>query len=288
MTHKRRKIKILLIGANGQLGRDLEAAFGSDEIIPLTHNDIEITDYEHARDVIVEYQPDMVINTAAYHNVPECEKNPERAFLVNSVGSKNLSDICHQNRIGLAYISSDYVFDGKKNSPYNEEDVPNPLNAYSISKLAGEFFTRKVKKHYVVRVASLFGKGGCRAKGGRNFVTTMLNHAKTKDRIQVTANVICSPTYTKDAAMKIKELLQEGYPSGIYHAANSGHCSWYEFALEIFSQANIKTNVERKIEGEEEGGVRKPLYSPLISEKTKPLRHWKEALESYLKEEEII
>lgn len=281
-------MKTLLIGANGQLGSDIMAVFGPEGIIPLTHADIEMTDFEQLKNVLEEHNPGVVINTAAYHNVPECERNPEKAFLVNSVGLKNLSQLCVDHQVTLVHVSTDYVFDGKKNSPYAESDVPHPLNTYGVSKLAGEFFAQWVEKHYVVRVASLFGRTGCRAKGGGNFVKTMLRLAKTKDSVQVTSNIICSPTYTKDAAVKIKELIYKDYPSGIYHAANGGFCSWHEFALEIFSLAKIEIDVEQKMEGEVEAGVRRPLYSPLVSEKIEPVRDWKEALRAYLIEENVL
>ncbi len=281
-------MKTLVIGANGQLGSDVVAVFGPEKIIALKHDDLEITDFEQSKKVLEECGAEVVINAAAYHNVPDCERNPEKAFLVNSVGLKNLSEICHDHQITLVHISTDYVFDGKKSFPYTESDIPNPLNTYGISKLAGEYFVQRVGKHYVVRVASLFGKTGCRAKAGGNFVKNVLRLAETKDKIQVTSNIICSPTYSKDAVSKIKELLVQNYPCGIYHAANSGFCSWYEFALEIFSQANIKIKVEPKVEGEFEGGIRRPLYSPLASEKIKPVRDWREALKAYLIEENVL
>ena len=281
-------MKILLIGANGQLGSDIASVFESLEVIPLILEDLDITELGSVKKILEECRPDVVINTAAYHNVPECEKNPDKAFLVNGIGIKNLSEVCHHNRMGLVHISTDYVFDGNKNSPFTEGDSPNPLNVYGVSKLAGEFFVRRLEKHYVIRVASLFGKAGCMAKGGGNFVKTMLHLAGTRDRIQVTSNIICSPTYTKDAAVRIRELLEEQYPSGIYHVTNSGFCSWYEFALEIFSQANLDMKVEKKMEEKEVEGIERPLYSPLASEKTPPLRHWKEALKAYLQEENVI
>jgi dTDP-4-dehydrorhamnose reductase len=281
-------MKVTIIGANGQLGKDLIKVFNKNGLNPLTHQEIEITDFLQSRNVIEKYMPEVIINTAAFHNVPECEKNPEKAFLVNSIGVKNLANICRNNDIILVHISTDYVFDGKKNSPYIEEDIPNPLNVYGISKLAGEFFAKKVEKHYIIRVASLFGISGCRAKGGGNFVKTMLNFAKTKEVIQVTSNIICSPTYTFDAALKIKEILEEKLPYGIYHVTNSGSCSWYEFALEIFNQIGANIKVEKRIEDEEIAGVKRPLYSALTSNKIRPLRHWKEALKAYLEEEKIF
>jgi len=281
-------MKIAIIGANGQLGRDLVKIFGKYDLIPLTHKDIEITNFPQLKNVFEKYIPDVIINTAAFHNVPECEKKPEKAFLVNSIGVKHLADICRINNTTLIHISTDYIFDGKKNSPYNEEDIPNPLNVYGISKLAGEFLAKRVEKHYIIRVASLFGISGCRAKGGKNFVKTMINFARTKEVIQVTSNIVCSPTYTLDAAIKIKEILEENFPYGIYHVTNSGSCSWYEFAVEIFKQIGANIKVEKKVESEETAGVKRPLYSALTSKKIKPLRHWKEALKAYLEEEKIL
>lgn len=281
-------MKVLLIGANGQLGTDILETFKDEDIIPLFHKDFEITDYVQSKRIVEKYKPEILINTAAFHNVLECERYPEKSFLVNTFGVKNLVDVCRSNQISLVHISTDYVFDGKKNTPYTEEDVPSPLNVYGISKLAGEFFTKKVEKHYVIRVASLFGVRGCRAKGGRNFVKTMLDLAKSKDNVEVTSNVICSPTYTLDAALKIKEILEEDYPSGLYHITNKGYCSWYEFALEIFSQTEATIKIKKKIEKEELEGVKRPLYSPLASKKIKPLRHWKDALKAYLIEEKVI
>lgn len=278
-------MRIVLIGADGQLGKDITRVFKSSELIPLSHEEIEITDYLKSKEVIDKIRADTIINTAAYHNVAECERNPEKAFLVNSIGVKNLADICRRRGIVFVHISTDYIFDGTKRSPYTEEDTPNPLNVYAVSKLAGEFFAKKVERHYVIRVASLFGVSGCRAKGGKNFVKTMLDLAKTKDRIEVTSNIICSPTYTLDAALRIKEIINQDHSFGIYHVANSGYCSWYEFALEIFSQIGTKIEVLKKIEKEEIEGIKRSIYTPLISKKTKPLRHWKKALKDYLKEE---
>lgn len=278
-------MRVLVIGANGQLGTEILKTFEEKTIIPLSHKDIEIADYVQSKKTIEKHKPEILINTAAYHNVPECEKNPEMAFSTNSIGVKNLADICQDNQIKLVHISTDYVFDGKKNTPYTEEDIPHPLNAYAISKLAGEFLAKKAEKHYIVRLASLFGVSGCRAKGGRNFVKTMLEVAKSKDAIQVTSNIISSPTYAYDAALKIKELIEEAHPYGIYHITNSGYCSWYEYALEIFKLIGATIKVEKKIEKEEMEGVKRPLYTPLTSTKIKSLRHWKEALKDYLKQE---
>ncbi|MEK7309198.1 MAG: dTDP-4-dehydrorhamnose reductase [Planctomycetota bacterium] len=290
-------MKILLIGSDGQMGTDLMKVFqsnglperpngragkNSSSIKGLTIKDIDITDFPKTRRIIEEHKPDVVINTAAYHNVPECEQNPGQAFLVNTIAVRNLANICRACRIKLIHFSTDYVFDGRKMRSYNETDTPNPLNVYAISKLAGEFFVKLIPDYYVIRVASLFGAAGCIGKGGTNFVESMLKLAKNGKTLQVTSNITSSPTYTYDAAMKIKEMLASNYPSGIYHLTNSGYCTWYEFALEIFKQSNIKIKVESKEEQEEQAGVKRPLFSVLTSKKLTPLRPWQEALKHYL------
>lgn len=277
--------KIIVIGANGQLGSDIcKAFYDKFEVIPLTHKNIEITDINNVKFTVEKYVPDWIINTAAYHNVPECERNPEKALSVNAIGAFNLAKVCKEKKIKLVHISTDYVFDGKKRSPYFENDIPNPLNVYAISKLTGEFIVRQLPNHYIIRVASLFGVAGCRAKGGGNFIETMLNLAKTRDTISVTSNIICSPTYTYDAAAEIKQIIAEDIPPGTYHVVNSGSCSWYEFALEIFNQMDISLDVLPKEESEEVEGVVRPLYSALSSNILKPIRSWQDALSAYLME----
>lgn len=293
-------MKILLIGSDGQLGTDIVKVFQennkiSDSVVKrlgvqqnhwsikgLTIKDVDITDFPKTRKVIEEYKPAIIINTAAYHNVPECEKNPEQTFLVNTIAVRNLANTCRLFNIKLIHFSTDYVFDGRKMRPYNEDDAPNPLNVYAISKLAGEFFVKLIPDYYVIRVASLFGTTGCLGKDKTNFVESMLKLTKNGKPLQVTSNITSSPTYTYDAALKIKEMLEHNYPSGIYHLTNSGYCTWYEFAQEIFKQSNIKVKIEPKQEQEEQAGVKRPLFSALASKKLTPLRPWPEALKHYL------
>ncbi|MBI5779619.1 MAG: dTDP-4-dehydrorhamnose reductase [Planctomycetes bacterium] len=293
-------MKILLIGSDGQLGTDIIKVFqGNNKISDsavkrlgaqqshwsikgLTIKDIDITDSLKTRKIIEDYKPDIVINTAAYHNVPECEKNPAQTFLVNTTAVRDLANTCRLFNIKLIHFSTDYVFDGRKMRPYNEDDIPNPLNVYAISKLAGEFFVKLIPDYYVIRVASLFGTAGCLGKGKTNFVESMLKLAKNGKTLQVTSNITSSPTYTYDAALKIKEMLEHNYSSGIYHLTNSGYCTWYEFAREIFKQSNIKVKIEPKQEQEEQAGVKRPLFSALASKKLTSLRPWPEALKHYL------
>jgi dTDP-4-dehydrorhamnose reductase len=276
-------MNIILIGSNGQLGTDIVKLFNHDwKIKGVTQDDIDITDFPGVRRLVEKYKPDIIINTAAYHNVPECEKNPEQAFLVNTIAVRNLANLCRALNIKLIHFSTDYVFDGKKRRPYHEDDIPNPLNVYATSKLAGEFFVKLIPNYYLIRVASLFGTAGCLGKGGTNFVESILKLAKTNPKLEVTSNITSSPTYTYDAALKIKEMIKNNYPPGTYHITNSGSCTWYEFALEIFKLSNMKIKVEPKEEKEEQAGVRRPLFSPLTTKKLTALRPWQEALKHYL------
>jgi dTDP-4-dehydrorhamnose reductase len=279
-------VKVAIIGARGQLGRELVKVFGPG-CTPLDIEDVDIREPVGLRRILETCGPSVLINTAAYHNVPECEKDPERAFAVNAIGVKNLRDICLALDLALVQISTDYVFDGRKNVPYTEEDTPNPLNAYGVSKLAGEFFARQVPVHYVVRLAGLFGVAGSVAKGGTNFVKLMLEAARTKDRVAVSSNIFSSPTYAPDAAVRIREIIEAGSPPGVYHVTNDGACSWHDFAAEIFRRTGAAINLEERIETPElEGGLRRPLYTVLRSLKTRPMRSWQEALGEYLSEED--
>lgn len=281
-------MRVAIIGARGQLGRELVKVFGPG-CAPLDIEDVDIREPVGLRRVLETCRLSVVINTAAYHNVPDCEKDPGRAFAVNAVGVKNLRDICLALDLALVHISTDYVFDGRKGAPYTEEDAPNPLNAYGVSKLAGEFFARQVPIHHVVRLSGLFGVAGSVAKGGTNFVKLMLEAARTRPRVAVSSNVFFSPTYARDAAVRIRELLEANAPPGVYHAANDGACSWHEFAAEIFKRSGAAIRLEERIETPElEGGLRRPLYTVLRSLKTRPMRPWREALGDYLSEEVAV
>ena len=281
-------MKVVIIGSNGQLGYDLMRIFRvNHETIGLTHQDIEVSDRDSCT-ILRDIKPDVIINTAAFHNVPACEENPEKAFLVNAIGAKNVADISLEINAITVYISTDYVFDGTKKEPYTESDPPNPLNAYAISKLAGEYFTKYNPKHYIVRVASLFGVVGSRAKGGTNFVETMIAKARRNEEIKVVNDVWMSPTYTYDAARAIRKIIEKCLPYGIYHVVNSGYCTWYEFAKEIFNQLGLSQQVIPVSSEEFPSKVRRPKFSALKSEKLEKygiiLRHWKEALNAYLAE----
>jgi len=188
----------------------------------------------------------------------------------------------------LVHISTNYVFDGQKREPYTEDDPPNPLSVYGASKLTGEYFARNIcPKHFVIRTSGLYGVAGSRAKGG-NFVETMIRLAKERKPIRVVTDQVLTPTYTRDLAEKIKELLQtEAY--GLYHITNSGQCSWYEFAAKIFELLGGKPDFGPTTSAEFGAKAKRPAYSVLAHERLKQLglddlRLWPEALEAYLEE----
>ena len=226
-------MKIAVIGSTGQLGTDLMKTLNvGHDVVGLAHNDIEVADYESCL-ILKDHQPDVIINTAAFHKTDLCEDEPLKTFSVNALGARNVTVISKEIGATAVFISTDYVFDGIKKEPYTEDDVPAPVNTYGISKLAAEHFARQNPKHYIVRVASVFGEAGASGKGG-NFVETMMTKAKKNESITVIDDMWMSPTYTKDAAAILKGILELQLPYGTYHATNKGYCSWYQFAQEIF------------------------------------------------------
>lgn len=283
-------MRIAIIGANGQLGTDLVRVFGEDpsfEAIPLTHKDLDVTVPETLKG-LKELKPDVIINTAAYVRVDDAELYPEKAFAVNAVGALNVARIASEIGAINVYISTDYVFDGTKGEPYTEDDVPNPRNVYGASKLAGEILTRNYSsKHYIIRVASLYGKAGASGKGG-NFIEWVIEKARKGEELKIVDDQLMSPTYTMDVARTLKEFLKIQPGFGVYHMVNDGFCSWYEFTRAIFEILGWDVEVKPIKSGELKRLARRPRFSALKNEKLENLGlkmpHWKEALGEYLKE----
>lgn len=280
----------MVIGANGQLGSDIVRALHSENVIPLTHQDIEIGEEAAVSGIMENYKPDVVINTAAYHRVAECEKNDFASFKINSIGAKNLAITCKKSKIILVHISTDYVFDGEKKEPYIESDSPRPLNAYGISKLAGEYYIKYLcPKHFIVRTSGLYGSAKCRAKGG-NFIDLMLKLAKEQDEIEVVSDEILTPTYTLDLARKIRDIIQTDY-FGLYHITNNGSCSWYQFAKKIFEFSRVKINLKAVSRERFPSEVKRPCYSVLRNCALEridmdDMRKWDAALKAFLSRKE--
>lgn len=290
--------KVVIIGANGQLGSDLFPTFDSRskefQVVPLTHKDIELCNHSGTRVLLTRLGPDIVMNTAAYHRVDECEDNAEKAFQVNAIAVHNLALVCRDLDAVLVHMSTDYVFGGDRDrrTPYTEEDLPWPLNVYGASKLAGEYLVRTIcPKHFVVRSSGLYGVAGSSGKGG-NFVELMLRLAREGKPIRVVNDQVLSPTYTEDLAHKIKQLLHtEAY--GLYHLTNNGQCSWYEFAAKIFELMGLEPDFEPTTTAAFGAKAHRPVYSVLAHDRLKrigldELRPWMEALYAYLVEKEHL
>lgn len=283
-------MKVLVIGNKGQLGSDMARVLSEAnyEVISLGHAQLEITSQAEVAQALREICPAAVVNCASFVRVDESECRPDVAFSVNSVGALNVAMVCAELAAACVYISTDYVFGGDKRTPYIEEDAPNPLNVYGVSKLAGEYFMRNVcAKHYVVRTSGLYGAVGSSGKGG-NFVETMIRLAEQDKSIRVVNDQILTPTYTKDLAHKIKELLEtDAY--GLYHVTNAGSCSWYEFAQKIFDFLGLKPDCAPTTTESYGAKARRPAYSILEHGSLRRLglgnmRSWVSALEAYLQE----
>lgn len=281
--------KIALIGIDGQLGTDINSHFKKKgiELAGLVGlKDIDICSYEASKRVLKKIKPDMVINTAAFHDVDRCEDEALSAFKVNVVGVKNLALICDEIDVPLVHFSTDYIFDGEKDSPYVEDDPPRPLSLYGISKLAGEQVIRYIlDNYYIVRLSGLYGHAGCVGKGSTNFVESVIKLAEEKKEIKVVNDQILTPTSTIDVSEKLFKLIQtEKY--GIYHMTNTGSCSWYEFACEISRLMKINTKIIPITTYQYGARARRPYYSVLDNFNLRKtgltdLKNWKEALKDY-------
>lgn len=280
-------MKIAVIGSTGQLGTDLMKTLAKEhETVGLTHQDIEVTDYNSCQ-LLKTIRPDVVVNTAAFHKTDQCEDDPTKTFAVNAIGARNVAMASKEVGAITVFMSTDYVFDGSKNEPYTEEDVPNPINTYGISKLAGELYTRQNPKHYIIRVASLFGAAGASGKGG-NFVETMIAKAKKKEPISVVDDMWMSPTYTRDAAFVIKRIINAKLSFGTYHVTNQGFCTWFQFAEEIFKITSLTPDLTPIKTDQLQMKAKRPRFSALKSVKLQnygiKMRSWREALRDYLAE----
>jgi dTDP-4-dehydrorhamnose reductase len=278
--------RVAVIGASGQLGTDLVKVLSDWDLVPLTHSDLDVCDFVYTRKVLRDRRPDIVINTAAFNRVDDCEEEVSKAFWVNAFAVRNLAKVCADLDCVFVHISTDYVFDGSKGAPYTEDDAPNPLSVYGTSKLTGEYFARNLcAKHFVVRTCGLYGTAGSQAKGG-NFVETMIRLAKEGKPIRVVNDQVLTPTYTRDLAEKIKKLLQTE-TFGLYHITSSGQCSWYEFAGKIFELMGLKPAFGPTTTAAFGAKARRPAYSVLAHNGLQrlgmdDLRPWPEALQAYL------
>ena len=233
-------MKVLVTGANGQLGYDVvkELQKQNIECYGATRKDFDLVDFEATEKFIVNYMPDVVIHCAAYTAVDKAEDEQGLCYLVNASATENIADICKNINAKMLYISTDYVFDGTKEGFYEIDDIPNPINVYGKTKLLGEqAVQKKLEKYFIVRISWVFGEHG------NNFVKTMLKLGKEHKELNVVADQYGSPTYTSDLALVLVDMIKTN-KYGIYHVTNEGVCTWAEFAEEIFKIAkfNVKVN----------------------------------------------
>ena len=273
------------------LGRDLSAIIEKNNIDYIsTDSEVDITSYREIKDKASVIKPSWIVNCAAYTDVDRAEDDEEKAFLINSVGAKNIGLVASEHDIPLIHISTDYVFNGKSSIPIEEDSAASPLGAYGRSKLSGENeIIRICRKFFIIRTAWLYGRFG------KNFVDTMINLMNTRESIKVVSDQKGSPTWTCELSGLIIEIIKRRSSDyGIYHMSGEGQCSWYEFALDIYNKGRLSELIssECRIEScrssEFPVKAKRPSYSLLSKNKIKKTfnyipKHWKETLEDYLK-----
>lgn len=279
-------MKVLVTGVKGQLGYDVvnELTKRGHEAVGVDIEEMDITDASSVEKVIKEAKVDAVIHCAAYTAVDAAEENVELCRKVNVNGTENIAKVCAELDIKMIYISTDYVFDGQGETPWEPDDPHKaPLNVYGQSKYDGELAVQKyLEKYYIVRIAWVFGVNG------NNFIKTMLRVGKQNGAAKVVDDQIGSPTYTLDLAVLLVDMVETD-KYGVYHATNEGLCSWYEFACEIFKQAGLEVDVTPVKSGEFPVKAARPSNSRMSKEKLTEngfnrLPSWQDALGRYLKE----
>ena len=278
-------MKILITGAKGQLGRALMAQLQKEKpsyvLIPTDGEQVDITDEQVVHTYIKGERPDVIINCAAYTAVDAAQQDETKAYAVNALGAKYLAQVSEEIESKLVHISTDYVFDGLERVHKKEEDAVHPLNIYGKTKWAGEEYVRQYcSRHFILRTAWLYGEGN-------NFVRTMLKLSQTQQELNVVGDQYGTPTYTKDLAKVIINLIETEY-YGTYHASCQGECSWYDFACAIFRLKEIPIKVNCITTDQFVRPAKRPSYVVLDNNKLQQIgldtfRHWEEALADYLK-----
>ncbi len=283
-------MRILLIGRTGQLGGDLLRNGTRHEIVAPERSELDVVRPEQVRAAIERVRPDLVINCAAFHNVPLCETEPDQAFRVNCIAVRDLAAACRDARVRFMTFSSDYVFGGgPQRSPIGEDETPAPLQVYGISRLAGEHAALATAPEHalVVRTCGLYGASGAKSKGG-NFVDGRVADGRAGKTIEMACEQVVAPTSTHDLSLAVLALAE--HPSaapGIYHLVNEGPCSWYDLTAAIVEILELPAKVIPVDRGGVTGTMRRPLYSVLDNRRARALgitmRPWRAALEDYLR-----
>ena len=279
-------MKILLIGASGQLGADLVKALAGHELLAPPRRSLDLVRFDRVRRFLQSERPRVVINTAAFHRVDDCESQVSTALQANGEAVHNLALAAREVEAVLVHYSTDYVFDGAAARPYREDNLPGPVNVYGASKLAGEHLLESVwEKHFLIRTCGLYGRAGSRGKGG-NFVETMIRKAAGNESIRVVDDQRLTPTSTRELARATAALIETSH-YGLYHVTSKGNCTWYEFAGEIFRLLGLKPDLAPTTSDAFATAARRPAYSVLANHRLEEvgmddLKHWKDALREYL------
>ena len=274
---------VLVTGAEGQLGSDLVLllVLSGYKVFGMGKSELDITNEEEVNKVVSFLKPEIIIHCAAYTQVDKAESDSDTVFLINGIGTRNIAIAAESNHSKLIYISTDYVFDGCSTTAYHEFSPVSPINIYGTSKLAGEMMVRDFhSKFFIVRTSWVFGVNG------NNFVKTMLQLSKEREQLKVVHDQIGCPTYTVDLSKCIIQLMETN-KYGIYHVSNSGSCSWFDFAKEIFKQTKIPIKLEPCTTDEFPRPAKRPKYSILDHmglriNHFEPMPHWKSALTRFL------
>ncbi len=283
-------MRVAVIGSNGQIGSEVVRAAKAAglDVLELRHADCDVTDLQSVQQALSSLRSgDVVVNTAAFHRTDECEDAPDVALSVNALGAYRVAAAAADREAIAVYLSSDFVFDGAKRTPYVESDAPKPINVYGASKTTGEMLLRSVNaRHYVARVSAVFGPAGSSGKGG-NFVESMVAKARADVAPEVVDDIVMAPTSAVDAATLLVQLVQAKAPFGIYHLANAGSCSWLEFTNTIFDMVGSPMRARAAKAASLNGKARRPPYSVLASERLAAVglsaRDWRGGLEDYLR-----
>lgn len=275
-------MNILLFGSTGMLGTALEQVCKNRDLncYSALHKDTDITDPDDLKQAIEKFVPDVIINAAALVGIAQCEYDPQKTFDVNTIAVSYLARLCEEKNIVFVQISSSSVFDGTKNDYYTEDDCVSPTASYSASKYVAECFTKTFcSKHYIIRLPLLFGP---RQNRGERFVDMLIGKLQSDEKLEVSIDKIDSPTYTIDAANVILDIVEGAKPFGLYHVANHGKVSLYEFVSQFVKVSSSNLQILKAKDKDFKSPVYTPLALPLKSVKLRPLRSWKDALQEYI------
>ena len=282
-------MKVIVTGVKGQLGYDVVRELKKrsyDDVLGIDFDDLDITDSQSVKEVMKKENPDVIVHCAAYTAVDKAEDNEALCYDVNVNGTKYLVDAAKTHDAKFVYISTDYVFSGDKDGLYNIDDIPNPKSVYGQTKYLGEIETLKHSKHFIIRISWVFGKNG------NNFIKTMLRLGNERNELNVVSDQVGSPTYTYDLSRLIVDMIETD-KYGIYHATNEGICSWYEFASEIFKQADINIDLKPIMTSQYPTKAKRPRNSSMSKQRLVDngfnlLESWQDAVKRYLKEIEVL